>query len=108
MATKKTTNKKPVKKTVVAKTVDAAPTPTPTPALDEVRQRIDSIDLQIQALIADRAKMAQQVGKAKGPLKAAIDYYRPEREAQVLRKVLDRNDGPLTDEVLLRVFREIM
>ena len=41
-------------------------------------------------------------------MKAAIDYYRPEREAQVLRKVLDRNDGPLADEVLLRLFREIM
>lgn len=73
-----------------------------------MRARIDSIDLQIQSLIADRAMLAQQVGKAKGPLKAAIDYYRPEREAQVLRKVLDRNSGPLADEVLVRLFREIM
>src|SRR5690606_6011158 len=39
---------------------------------------------------------------------AAIDYYRPEREAQVLRRVVDRNDGPLSDEVLVRLFREIM
>ena len=70
--------------------------------------RIDGIDLQIQALIAERARWAQQVGKAKGPLKAAVDYYRPERESQVLRQVLDRNDGPLSDEVLLRLFREIM
>ncbi len=106
MATKKTTNKKPARKTTVGKAEKA--TQVPTPALNEVRQRIDSIDLQIQALIADRAKMAQQVGKAKGPLKAAIDYYRPEREAQVLRKVLDRNSGPLADEVLVRLFREIM
>ncbi len=65
------------------------------PALAEVRERIDGIDRQIQALIAERAGWAQQVGKAKGPLKAAIDYYRPEREAQVLRQVLDRNEGPL-------------
>jgi chorismate mutase/prephenate dehydratase len=76
--------------------------------LSEVRERIDGIDQQIQTLIAERAKWAQQVGKAKGALKAAIDYYRPEREAQVLRRVLDRNDGPLSDEVLLRLFREIM
>ncbi|HEV8695086.1 MAG TPA: prephenate dehydratase, partial [Lysobacter sp.] len=39
---------------------------------------------------------------------AAVDYYRPEREAQVLRRVVDRNDGPLNDEVLVRLFREIM
>ena len=79
-----------------------------TPALSDVRARIDSIDRQIQGLIAERAQFALQVGKAKGPLKAAIDYYRPEREAQVLRMVVDRNQGPLTDEVLVRLFREIM
>lgn len=110
MATKKnvtkTSAKKAVKKPAVAKAEKKVS--VPAPALNEVRARIDSIDLEIQSLIADRAKMAQQVGKAKGPLKAAIDYYRPEREAQVLRKVLDRNSGPLADEVLVRLFREIM
>jgi chorismate mutase/prephenate dehydratase len=86
----------------------ASPAVAPAPQLAQVRERIDGIDAQIQALIAERADWARQVGKAKGPLKAAIDYYRPEREAQVLRKVLDRNEGPLSDEVLLRLFREIM
>ncbi len=80
----------------------------PAMSLAEARQRIDSIDRQIQELIAERARWAQQVGRAKGPLKAAIDYYRPEREAQVLRMVVDRNNGPLSDEVLVRLFREIM
>jgi chorismate mutase/prephenate dehydratase len=86
----------------------AAPAGAVAPTLDQARERIDGIDRQIQALIAERAGWAQRVGKAKGPLKAAIDYYRPEREAQVLRQVLDRNQGPLSDEVLLRLFREIM
>ena len=86
----------------------AAPAATPAPALAEARERIDGIDRQIQALIAERAGWARRVGTAKGKLKAAVDYYRPEREAQVLRQVLDRNDGPLSDEVLLRLFREIM
>src|SRR6476659_9447192 len=81
---------------------------TPAPNLAEVRARIDGIDKQIQALIAERAQFARQVGKAKGPLKAAVDYYRPEREAQVPRMVVDRNGGPLGDEVLVRLFREIM
>ena len=79
-----------------------------TPDLSAVRAQIDGIDREIQALIAERALWAHQVGKAKGKLAAAIDYYRPEREAQVLRRVVDRNDGPLTDEVLVRLFREIM
>lgn len=78
------------------------------PDLGEVRARIDGIDQQIQALIAERAQWAHQVGKAKGKLAAAVDYYRPEREAQVLRRVVDRNDGPLSDEVLVRLFREVM
>src|SRR4051794_37488067 len=81
---------------------------TPAPNLVEVRAHIDGIDRQIQALIAERANFAHQVGKAKGKLAAAVDYYRPEREAQVLRMVVDRNEGPLSDEVLVHVYREIM
>ena len=80
------------------------------PALNlaDARARIDGIDRHIQELIAERAGWAHMVGKAKGPLKAAVEYYRPERESQVLRMVIDRNEGPLADEVLVRVFREIM
>ena len=78
------------------------------PDLSEVRTQIDGIDRRIQELIAERAQWARQVGKAKGKLAAAVDYYRPEREAQVLRRVVDRNDGPLSDEVLVRLFREVM
>ncbi|MBP3974949.1 prephenate dehydratase [Pseudoxanthomonas spadix] len=93
---------KPVAKPAKAPAVVAAP------ALSDVRAKIDSIDRQIQALIAERARFAHQVGKAKGKLAAAVDYYRPEREAQVLRMVIDRNEGPLSDELLVHVFREIM
>jgi chorismate mutase/prephenate dehydratase len=77
-------------------------------SLADARSRIDAIDRAIQELIAERAGWARQVGKAKGPLKAAVEYYRPERESQVLRMVVDRNEGPLSDEVLVRLFREIM
>jgi chorismate mutase/prephenate dehydratase len=105
----KSSKPKAAAKTAKVKTprVDAKPA-SGAPVLGEARARIDGIDTQIQELIAERARWAQQVGKAKGPLKAAIDYYRPEREAQVLRRVVDRNDGPLSDEVLVRLFREVM
>jgi len=101
--------KKPAKKVAkpAAKKVAAKAAAT-APVLADVRAHIDGIDRQIQGLIADRAAYALQVGKAKGKLAAAVDYYRPEREAQVLRMVVDRNEGPLSDEVLVHVFREIM
>ena len=90
-------------------TGEVAPVGDIAPAdLSALRDRIDGLDRHIQQLIAERARFANQVGKAKGKLAAAVDYYRPEREAQVLRRVVDRNDGPLRDDVLVRVFREIM
>jgi chorismate mutase/prephenate dehydratase len=77
-------------------------------SLSDVRQRIDSIDQQIQQLISERAGWAQEVARVKGEGLSAIDYYRPEREAHVLRMVVDRNNGPLTDTEMVRLFREIM
>ncbi len=76
--------------------------------LAEIRKRINDVDARIQALINERATIAQQVGVAKGELASAVDYYRPEREAEVLRNVLERNTGPMRDEEILRLFREIM
>jgi len=78
--------------------------------LDAIRQKIDDVDVRIQQLISERARYAKQVGEAKmrsnsgGP----VDFYRPEREAQVLRGVADRNEGPLKREEIVRLFREIM
>jgi chorismate mutase/prephenate dehydratase len=102
MATKKN---KPAGKDKAATTKAVSPQAL---NLADARARIDGIDRQIQELIAERAGWAHMVGKAKGPLKAAVEYYRPERESQVLRMVIDRNEGPLADEVLVRLFREIM
>jgi chorismate mutase/prephenate dehydratase len=78
------------------------------PDLAEIRKRIDAVDSEILALISERARYAQQVGIAKGELGSAVDYYRPEREAEILRAVVARNEGPLRDDEVLRLFREIM
>jgi len=95
-------------KPTAGKKISAKKTTSAKPDLAAVREQIDGIDREIQRLIAERALWAQQVGKAKGKLAQAVDYYRPEREAQVLRRVVDHNEGPLSDEVLVRLFREIM
>ncbi|NQV86613.1 MAG: prephenate dehydratase [Woeseiaceae bacterium] len=76
--------------------------------LSEIRKRINEVDERIQVLINERATIAQLVGVAKGNLGSAVDYYRPEREAEVLRGVLARNEGPMRDAEMLRLFREIM
>jgi chorismate mutase/prephenate dehydratase len=77
------------------------------PTLEQLRERIDALDAQIQDLIAERARCAKEVGTVKG-LTATADFYRPEREAQVLRRVVERNRGPLRDEEMVRLFRELM
>ncbi|MGC8519753.1 MAG: prephenate dehydratase [Steroidobacteraceae bacterium] len=79
-----------------------------TPALAAVRERIDSVDQQIQRLLNERARLAQRVGLTKSRNEAGAEFYRPEREAQVLRAVRERNRGPLRDEEVVRLFREIM
>ncbi len=93
----------------------------PAPALLDLRQRIDALDSEIQRLINERATLARAVGDAKHGAEAddaavaeesaargTADYYRPEREAQVLRGVVARNQGPLSDREMVRLFREIM
>ncbi len=76
--------------------------------LANIRVRIDKLDTQIQELITQRACLATEVAQAKSAKEKNPNFYRPEREAEVLRNVLARNKGPLPDETLLRIFREIM
>ena len=79
-------------------------------ALKVLRDQIDSIDQQIHRLLNERAKCAQQVAEVKQKYQGEQDavFYRPEREAQVLRRVMERNEGPLPDKEVARLFREIM
>ena len=78
--------------------------------LSVLRDQIDALDQNIQQLINERAKCAQNVAyvKEKYANGEAIQFYRPEREAQVLRKVMARNEGPIANEDMARLFREIM
>ena len=79
-----------------------------TATLTAVRERIDGVDQQIQRLLNERARLAQRVGLTKSRTEGGAEFYRPEREAQVLRAVRERNRGPLRDEEVVRLFREIM
>ena len=76
--------------------------------LQVIRERIDALDEQLQSLINERARLAQQVAEVKLAAGEEAVFYRPEREAQVLRRVKERNSGPLPAEEMARLFREIM
>ncbi|THF64240.1 prephenate dehydratase [Pseudothauera rhizosphaerae] len=69
----------------------------------KLRNQIDHLDEEILARLAERARCAQRVGEIKHG-----NIYRPEREAQVLRRLADANPGPLPDEAVKKIFREIM
>ena len=73
----------------------------------QLRDKIDQLDEKIQKLITERAQVAEEVARAKQDAGNNV-FYRAEREAQVLRKVMERNRGPLSDEEMARLFREIM
>ena len=77
-----------------------------TDKLKPLREQIDAIDAQILDLLSRRARLAQEVGHVKAETKAPV--FRPEREAQVLRGVADRNPGPLKAAEVQTIFREIM
>jgi len=72
-----------------------------------LRDKIDALDVQIMESISQRADFAQQVAQVKKGLGDAA-YYRPEREAQVLRHIMDANTGPIDNEDMARLFRQIM
>lgn len=75
-----------------------------------LRDKIDDIDQKIGELISSRARCAQEVAEVKKRYSDNREpiYYRPEREAQVLRKAMEHNQGPLSNEEYARLFREIM
>ena len=76
--------------------------------LADIRQRIDEIDIAVQQLVSERAECARKVAEIKREQGDTEHFYRPEREAQVLRKVQERNQGPLSDDAISGIFREIM
>lgn len=95
------------------KTAPAAKASDATAALGDLRGRIDAVDRELHALLNERARLARAVGVSKSKQGRLVDFYRPEREAQVLRMALERNAkareaGALRDDEVVRLFREIM
>ncbi|MBA1148298.1 prephenate dehydratase [Ectothiorhodospiraceae bacterium WFHF3C12] len=76
--------------------------------LESIRARIDALDDQILQLINERARAAEDVARIKRDAGESGDFYRPAREVSVLKRIRDNNPGPLKNEDVTRLFREIM
>lgn len=76
--------------------------------LSVVRRQIDQLDAQLLELLNQRACCAQQVGEIKARHGDAGFIYRPEREAQVLKRIRALNTGPLSNDSVSWFFREVM
>ena len=77
-----------------------------TVPLADLRARIDSLDRQLLALLNQRAQVAEQVGEVKK--REGTPFFRPDRVAQVIEQIQQANTGPLRNEHVAAVWREIM
>ncbi len=74
-------------------------------SLDELRQRIDAINLSLLELLNERARVVQAIGRLKR--EQGLPLYDPEREEAMFAVLTARNRGPLSDEVVRALFKEI-
>lgn len=71
-----------------------------------LRKKIDNIDGKIISLLNERASVAKKVGKLKS--RKGHGIYVPDREAQIYKNILTKNKGPLSNDALRAIYREIM
>lgn len=76
------------------------------PDLSDLRQEIDDVDSALHDLLMRRATIVEKVKAAKTGDESG--YYRPGREAEVLRRLADRHEGILPRAVVIRIWRELM
>ncbi len=74
--------------------------------LEELREKIDVLDRQLVALLSERARAAQMVGKLKAA--TSLPVYEPAREQVVYANVRSANKGPLPDIELTHIYERII
>jgi chorismate mutase/prephenate dehydratase len=74
--------------------------------LDELRDKIDELDGGVLRLLNERAQLAMEIAEIKRAGQSA--FYVPERERAVLDRLREKNEGPLPDEAIKAIYREVM
>src|SRR6185436_8622614 len=84
----------------------------PDPLVDRERAKIDRIDERILGLLSERARVAQRIGRRKarnhGGNGGAVGFWVPSREKLIFQRLRTLNKGPLADDVVRAIFREII
>ena len=75
-------------------------------ALADCRVRIDHVDRRLLALLNERTRIVEEIGRIKQA--AQLPVYEPKREDEVFRNVTENNGGPLSSEAVKRVFERIV
>ena len=84
----------------------AAAQPQQSEALGALRVQIDALDRQLLELLNERARVAERVGELKR--QEGSPFFRPDRVAQVIDKIQAANPGPLLNQHVAAIWREIM
>jgi chorismate mutase-like protein len=75
-------------------------------ALADCRERIDAVDRRILALLNERGRIVEEVGRIKSA--SGMPILEPKREEDVLRNVGEHNQGPLEPEAVKRIFERVI
>ncbi len=73
--------------------------------LEELRNRVDELNVQLLNVINERARLVQEIGRVKET--QGVNRYDPVRERKMLDSILDKNDGPFEKSTLQHLFKEI-
>ena len=76
--------------------------------LSDLRVAIDSLDNNLLELLNQRAGLTVQVGDVKRETSDNAEFYRPDREAKIIRRLLERNSGPMSSEAIATIMREVI
>jgi len=74
--------------------------------LEEYRVLIDEVDRRLVALLNERTRVVENIGRVKRQTQMPI--YEPKREDQVFANISASNGGPLTEEAVRRIFERII
>jgi chorismate mutase/prephenate dehydratase len=74
--------------------------------LDKLRAHIDELDAEILALLNERAKFVMKIGAIKQ--KEHSEVVVPQREIELLDRLTLLNQGPLSSDMVLHLFQEII
>ena len=74
--------------------------------VQELRERVDEVDLQLIRALSERAQIVQDLTRIKA--EAGVPIFDPKREEEILRKVVEQNPGPIYDSSMREIFELIL